>query len=127
MPVTLTTLPVNASWEINLWGRVRRQVEASSTSAQASATDIESVRLGSQAQLAQDYFQLRGLDAQSVLLDQTVEACRKTLELTQNRYNSGVAARGDVLQADTQLKTTQAQAIDVGVQTAQVRACHRPV
>jgi NodT family efflux transporter outer membrane factor (OMF) lipoprotein len=119
VPVTLTTLPVNASWEVDLWGRVRRQVEASSASAQASAADIESVRLSSQAQLAQDYFQLRSLDAQSVLLDQTVEAYRKTLELTQNRYDSGVAARGDVLQADTQLKTTQAQAIDVGVQRAQ--------
>jgi NodT family efflux transporter outer membrane factor (OMF) lipoprotein len=119
VPVTLTTLPVNASWEIDIWGRVRRQVEASRASAQASAADIENVRLSSQAQLAQDYFQLRSLDAQSVLLDQTVEAYRKTLELTQNRYDSGVAARGDVLQADTQLKTTQAQAIDVGVQRAQ--------
>ncbi len=118
-PVTLTTLPVNASWEIDLWGKVRRQVEASRASAQASAADIENVRLASQAQLAQDYFQLRSLDAQSLLLDQTVQAYKKTLTLTQNKYESGVASRGDVLQAETQLKTTQAQMVDLGVQRAQ--------
>ena len=76
--------------------------------------------LSSRAQLAQSYFQLRALDGQSRILNETVEAYRKSLELTQNRYNSGVASRGDVLQADTQLKTTQAQAIDVGVQRSQL-------
>jgi NodT family efflux transporter outer membrane factor (OMF) lipoprotein len=99
---------------------VRRSVEASRATAQAGAADLQGVLLSAQAQLAEDYFQLRSLDAQSRLLNETVEAYRKSLELTQNRYNSGVASRGDVLQAGTQLKTTQAQAIDVGVQRAQI-------
>jgi NodT family efflux transporter outer membrane factor (OMF) lipoprotein len=120
VPVSLWTLPVEATWEPDLWGRVRRSVESSRASAQASAADLQGVLLSSQAQLAEDYFQLRTLDAQSRMLNETVEAYRKSLELTQNRYRSGVASRGDVLQADTQLKTTQAQAIDVGVQRAQL-------
>ncbi len=120
VPVSLWTLPVDVTWEPDLWGRVRRGVEASRTSAQASAADLQGVLLSSQAQLAESYFQLRALDAQSRMLNETVEAYRKSLELTVNKYQSGVASRGDVLQADTQLKTTQAQAIDVGVQRAQL-------
>jgi NodT family efflux transporter outer membrane factor (OMF) lipoprotein len=108
------------SWELDLWGKVRRSVEASKATAQATAADLESTRLLVQAELAQDYFMLRGLDAQKKLLDESVDAFQKTLELTKNRYASGVASRADVLQADTQLKTTQAQAIDVGVQRAQL-------
>jgi NodT family efflux transporter outer membrane factor (OMF) lipoprotein len=113
-------LVADASWEPDLWGRVRRSVEASKTTAQATAADLESTRLLVQAELAQDYFLLRVLDGQKQLLDETVVAFQKTLELTKNRYASGVASRADVLQADTQLKTTQAQAIDVGVQRAQL-------
>jgi NodT family efflux transporter outer membrane factor (OMF) lipoprotein len=109
----------NASWEPDLWGKIRRMVEASEAGAQASAADLEAVRLSMQATLAQDYFQLRTLDAQKQLLDATVIAYQKSLELTKNRYNAGVASSADVLQAETQLKTTQAQAIDVGVQRAQ--------
>ena len=120
VPVSLLTLPVDVSWEPDLWGRVRRSVESSRAGAQASAADLQGVLLSSQTQLAESYFQLRALDAQSRILDETVEAYRKSLELTQNRYESGVASRGDVLQADTQLKTTQAQLIDVGVQRAQL-------
>ena len=120
VPVSLVTLPVDVTWEPDLWGRVRRSVEASRTSAQASAADLQGVLLSSQAQLAESYFQLRALDAQSRILNETVEAYRKSLELTVNKYQSGVVSRGDVLQADTQLKTTQAQAIDVGVQRAQL-------
>ncbi len=110
----------DASWEPDLWGRVRRTVEASKASAQATAADLETARLLVQAELAQDYFLLRVLDGQKQLLDTTVIAFQKTLELTKNRYASGVASRADVLQAETQLKTTQAQAIDVGVQRAQL-------
>ena len=110
----------NVSWEPDLWGKVRRSVEASKATVQATAADLESTRLLVQAELAQDYFILRGLDAQKKLLDETVAAFQKTLELTKNRYASGVASRADVLQADTQLKTTQAQAIDVGVQRSQL-------
>ena len=109
----------DVSWEPDIWGKVRRSVEASKASAQASAADLESTRLLMQAELAQDYFQLRTLDAQKQLLDETVIAYQKNLELTKNRYAAGVASKGDVLLADTQLKVTQAQAIDVGVQRAQ--------
>ena len=109
----------DVSWEPDLWGRVRRSVEASKASAQASAADLESTRLLIQAELAQNYLQLRTLDAQKQLLDETVIAFQKNLELTKNRYAAGVASKADVLLADTQLKVTQAQAIDVGVQRAQ--------
>jgi len=108
------------SWEPDLWGRVRRTVESGRASAQASAADLESTRLLIQAELAQDYFQLRTLDAQKQLLATTVVAFQKFLDLTKNRYAHGVASRADVLQAETQLKTTQAQAIDIGVLRAQL-------
>ena len=119
VPFSLFSLPLSGSWEPDLWGRIRRTVESSRASAQASAADLEGARLSAQTSVAQDYFQLRALDAQKALLDAAVVAYRKSLQLTQYRYASGIASRGDVLQADTQLKTTQAQAIDVGVQRAQ--------
>jgi len=114
------SLPIDVSWELDVWGRIRRTVESSEATAQASDADLEAARLSARAELAQDYFQLRSLDAQKQLLDTTTVAFQKSLDLTNNRYNSGVASRGDVLQAETQLKTTQAQAIDVGVQRAQL-------
>ncbi len=110
----------DVTWELDIWGRVRRLVESSRAGAQASAGDLETTRLSVQAELALDYFQLRTLDAQKELLDTTVIAFQKFLDLTKNRYNSGVAASADVLQAETQLKTTKAQAIDVGVQRSQL-------
>lgn len=112
--------PLTASWAIDVWGRVRRQVESSRASAQASAATLESVRLLTQAQVALNYFQLRTLDAQKKLLDETIVAYQTSLKLTQNRYASGVASRADVLQAETLLKSTQAQSIDIGVQRAQL-------
>lgn len=119
---TTTTfqLPIDISWEPDLWGRIRRTVESTRAGAQASVADREGARLSVQAELAQDYFQLEALDAERALLDATVAAYERSLELTKNRYASGVAARADVLQAETQLKTTQAQAIDLGVQRAQL-------
>jgi NodT family efflux transporter outer membrane factor (OMF) lipoprotein len=113
-------LGLDFSWELDLWGRIRRTVESNQASAQASAGDLESARLSFQAELAQDYFQLRTLDAQKQLLDATVAAFEQALELTKNQYASGVASQADVVQAETQLKSTQAQAIDVGVQRAQL-------
>ena len=110
----------DTSWELDLWGALRRGVASARASAQASAANFEVIRLSSQAQLAQDYFQLRGLDAQKQLLDATVAIYEKFLMLTNNRYKSGVASKADVLQAETQLKTTQAQEIDIGVQRAQL-------
>jgi NodT family efflux transporter outer membrane factor (OMF) lipoprotein len=112
-------MAVDASWEIDVWGRIRRLVESSEASAQASAADLENARLSARTELAQDYFQLRTLDTQKQLLDASIVEFQRSLELTNNRYASGVVSRADVLQAQTQLKTTQAQAIDVGVQRAQ--------
>jgi NodT family efflux transporter outer membrane factor (OMF) lipoprotein len=113
-------LPIDFSWEVDLWGRVRRTVEANQAGAQASQADLASVLLSAQALLAQDYFQLRTIDAQKKVLEDTIEGYQKTLDLTKNRYSAGVAARADVLQAETQLKTAQAQSIDLGVQRAQL-------
>ena len=113
-------LGLDFSWELDVWGRIRRGVESNKAAAQASAGDLEAARLSFQAELAQDYFQLRTLDAQKQLLDETVAAFEKFLRLTQDRFANGVASQADVVQAQTQLKTTQAQAIDVGVQRAQL-------
>lgn len=109
-----------ANWELDLWGRIRRQVESAEASAGASAGDLASARLSLQAQLITDYFQLRLLDVQKKLLDDTVAAFRRSLELTQNRYQVGVAAKVDVVQADAQVKSTLTQAADLGVQRAQL-------
>lgn len=108
-----------ASWEADIWGKVRRQVEAGTATSEASFADLQAMRLSMQAELALNYFQLRTLDAQKKSLDETVTAYKKALELTQNRYNAGVAAKADVVAAQTQLKSAQAQAIDVGVGRAQ--------
>jgi NodT family efflux transporter outer membrane factor (OMF) lipoprotein len=113
-------LPIVFSWEIDLWGRVRRTVEASQAGAQASQADLASALLSAQSLLAQDYFQLRTVDAQKKVLEDTIVGYRKALDLTKNRYTGGVAARADVLQAETQLKSAQAQAIDLGVLRAQL-------
>jgi NodT family efflux transporter outer membrane factor (OMF) lipoprotein len=119
-PTSVYSLPVDVAWEPDLFGRVRRSVESARATAQATAADVEGVRLSVQAEVAQDYFQLRTLDAQKEILTETVVAFRKSLELTKNRYAAGVASRADVLLSDTQLKTAQAQEIDVGVQRAQL-------
>jgi len=108
------------SWELDVWGRVRRAVEANRAGAQASAADLEAVRLSAQAELAQNYFLLRAVDAQKKLLDETIISFQKSLDLTKNRYESGVASKGDVVVAETQVKTTQAQSIDLGVQRSQL-------
>lgn len=113
-------LPLDLSWEIDLWGKIRRSVEASEAASAASADDLAGVRLSMQAALAASYFQLRALDAQKSLFDETVANYRRYLELTKNRYQSGVAAKADLLQAETQLKGTEAQALDLDVQRAQL-------
>ena len=113
-------LGANAAWEIDLWGRVRRQIEAGEASADASAADLEAVRLSLQSELAVSYFQLRVSDAQKKMFDESIAEYEKSLQLTKNRYNVGVAAKSDVIQAEAQLKSTQAQAIDLGVPRAQL-------
>src|SRR5271154_7100137 len=107
--------PIDASWEPDVWGRVRRTVEATRSEAQATAADLANVDLSLHAELALDYFQLRGLDSQQQLLDSTVESYRRALQLTDSRYKGGVASGVDVAQAQTQLETTRAQAADVAV------------
>ena len=113
-------LPLDLTWELDLWGRIRRGVEASQANAQASAADLAAATLSAQAELAGDYFQLQVLDAQKQLLDATAAVYRKSIDMTNNRYAAGIAAKSDVLQAETQLKNTEAQAIDIGVQRAQL-------
>ncbi|HLY36616.1 MAG TPA: efflux transporter outer membrane subunit, partial [Candidatus Binatia bacterium] len=114
------TLPINASWEPDVWGKIRRMVESQRASAQASAADLESARLSARATLAQDYFLLRTQDAQQHLLTATVADFEKSLQLTKNQYEAGIVSRADVLQAETLLETTRAQAVDIGVQRAQL-------
>jgi len=116
--VTLYDLPLDATYLVDVWGAVRRNVEANSATAQASFANLENIRLTFQATLAVDYFNLHGLDAQEELLRTTVASYEKFLDLTTNRYNSGIASQGDVALAKTQLDTTKAQLIDVGVARA---------
>jgi NodT family efflux transporter outer membrane factor (OMF) lipoprotein len=117
---TSYTLPFDASWEPDLWGRIRNTVSASASEAQATAADLENIRLSVEAELAFDYYELRALDRQKQLLDSTVAAYQQALELTQVRYQTGIASDEDVAQAETQLQTTQAQATDLGIQRAQL-------
>jgi NodT family efflux transporter outer membrane factor (OMF) lipoprotein len=112
-------LGVDAGWEVDVWGRVRRAVEAGRAQAQASAADVESVRLSVTAALLQNYLALRITDAQARLLEDTVAAYSRLLTLTRNRYNAGVVGKSDVVQAEAQFKSAQAQRVDLGVQRAQ--------
>jgi NodT family efflux transporter outer membrane factor (OMF) lipoprotein len=112
-------LPVTLSYQADVWGRVRKTVEASREQAQASAADLAAVNLALHADLALDYFQARSLDAEEQLLNSTVADYQRTLQLTQNRYQGGLASGLDVQQAQAQLDATRAQAIDVGVLRAQ--------
>jgi NodT family efflux transporter outer membrane factor (OMF) lipoprotein len=112
-------LPIDFSYEADVWGSVRRSVEANRAIAQATAADLQTVTLSMRAELAIDYFQLRGLDAQRELLDTTVAAYDKALQLTVARHDQGVASGSDVAQARTQLDTTRSQATDLGVARAQ--------
>ncbi len=107
------------NYELDLWGQIRKQVAQSREQAQASAAQLATVNLSMHALLAQSYFQLRGLDTQRALLATTVEAYEKTLQLTTNRFHGGVASEVDVAQARTQLETTRAAYIDVGVARSQ--------
>lgn len=107
------------TWEPDFWGRIRRTVEAAGASAQASAADLANVELSIRAELALDYFELRGLDLQKQLLDNTVADFEHAYELTRQRFQSGVATDADVALAQTQLETTRGQDIDVGVARAQ--------
>lgn len=112
------TLGANAAWEVDLWGRLSQASEGAQASAQASFDDLAAARLSAQSTLAQTYFSLRTSDAQLDLLTRSVAAYQRSLDLTQARYDGGVAARSDVLQAQTQLKSAQAQQADMAAQRA---------
>src|SRR5882757_5056766 len=113
------TVPFDVSYQADVWGRVRRTVESSREQAQASAADLATVNLSMHADLAIDYFQARSLDAEEQLLNSTVKQYEQALELTQSRYQGGLTSEVEVQQAETQLETTRALAIDVGVLRAQ--------
>jgi NodT family efflux transporter outer membrane factor (OMF) lipoprotein len=112
-------LPFDLSYQADVWGRVRKTVESAREQAQASAADLATVNLSMHADLAIDYFQARSLDAQEQLLNSTVKQYAQALELNQSRFHGGVASEVDVEQAKTQLETTKAAAIDVGVLRSQ--------
>lgn len=113
------TLPFDLSYEIDLWGRIRRSVTAAREEAQASASDLETARLSLHAEVAVDYFEVRSADAQEQLLNDTVEAYSKALELTENRFEGGAAPKSDVAQAKTQLEAARVLVTDIKVQRAQ--------
>jgi len=112
-------LPFDVSYQADVWGRVRRNVESYREQAQASAADLATVNLSMHADLAVDYFQARSLDAEEQLLNSTVKQYEQALELTESRFQGGISSEVEVEQAKTILQTTRAEAIDVGVARAQ--------
>ncbi len=113
-------LSIGGSWEPDVWGRLGRAVEGATAGAQASAADLASARLSAQGELAANYLSLRQTDAQRALLESTIAGYRRTLEITQNRYSAGIAAKTDVLQAQTQLANAQADEAGLLRQRAQL-------
>jgi NodT family efflux transporter outer membrane factor (OMF) lipoprotein len=113
-------LSLDASWEADIWGRIGRTVESGEAGLQAGAADLEAARLSIQATLAQNYFLLRAADEQKTLLERTVADYEKSLQIVRNQYAAGTATRADIAQAETQLKSAQAQAIDIRIQRAQL-------
>ncbi len=117
---TTHSLAFNASWEPDIWGAVRRSVEANNASAQASAALLALTKLSAQASLAQSYFQLRALDSDQKLLDETVVSYQNTLSITKNQYKSGIAAQVDVLQAQSQMESARALALNNKITRSQM-------
>lgn len=117
---TTYSVSLDASWELDLWGRLRRASESAQASAAASAADLAAARLSIQSELAQNYFQLRVTESAKSYLDEEIAGFQRSLTITQNQYAVGVAKRSDVLQAQTQLKSTQAQSLDLQITRAQL-------
>lgn len=107
-----------ASWDVDLWGKIRRTVESQLATAQASEADLAAARLSAQATLAIDYVDLRVADETKTLLDETVAAFQRSLTITQNQYQAGIVAKADVITAQTQFKSAQSQQLAVGVTRA---------
>jgi NodT family efflux transporter outer membrane factor (OMF) lipoprotein len=117
-PTNQFELAGTASWDIDIWGKIRRTLESNVANAQASEADLAAARLSAQATLASDYIELRIADEQKQLLDETVEAYKRSLQITQNQYDVGVVAKADVITAQTQLQGAQSQQIAIGVTRA---------
>jgi NodT family efflux transporter outer membrane factor (OMF) lipoprotein len=115
---TSNTAGVSGSWELDIWGQIRRTVESNRASAQSSAAALAAARLSAQADLATDYFELRAQDQLQKLLDDTVVAEQQSLKITESRYRFGVAARADVVSAEAQLLSSQAQQVNARIQRA---------
>jgi NodT family efflux transporter outer membrane factor (OMF) lipoprotein len=115
---TVTDLGVSGNWEIDLWGRIRRSTESDRASMQASEAALAGARLAAQAELAIDYFELRAQDQLQIILDDIVAAEKQSLKITENRYRVGVAAKADVVSAQTQLLSSQAQQVNAPLQRA---------
>ena len=107
-------------WEPDLWGEVRRQVEANEANAQAKNATMQALLLSTQALLAQNYFQLRGLDTEKQVLDNTIKTYEKILNINENRYKAGISAKTDITQAQTQLASAKAQAVDIQINRAKL-------
>jgi len=116
---TRVTLEATANWDIDVWGKVRRMIESDIDLAQASAADLANARLSAQNQLAIAYFNLRAADSLRGLLERTIVEFKRSQTITENKYEQGTVARSDVITAQTQVKTVEAQLINVGVQRAQ--------
>jgi NodT family efflux transporter outer membrane factor (OMF) lipoprotein len=110
---------LDGMWDLDVWGKVRRQIESNISAAQASAADLANAKLSAQAQLATAYFDLRAVDSLQDLLRRTVAEYKRTLTITQNQYKAGTVSRADVITAQTQVLTVEAQLINTGVQRAQ--------
>jgi NodT family efflux transporter outer membrane factor (OMF) lipoprotein len=117
-PVNEFELVGTASWDIDIWGKIRRTIESDVANAQASEADLAAARLSAQTALATDYIELRVADEQKQLLDKTVEGYKRSLEITENQYHVGVVAKADVITAQTQLGGAQSQQIAIGVTRA---------
>ena len=115
---TISSLGISGNWEIDLWGRIRRQTESDRASLQASEAALASARLAAQAELATDYFELRAQDQLQIILNDIVAAEQQSLKITENRYRVGVAAKADVVTAQTQLLSSQAQQVNAPLQRA---------
>jgi NodT family efflux transporter outer membrane factor (OMF) lipoprotein len=109
----------SASWDLDIWGKIRRTIEADVATAQASEADLAAARLSAEASLATDYFDLRVTDEEQQLLATTIDAYQRSLTITRNQYKAGIAAKADVITAETQLQAAQSQRIALGVTRAQ--------
>jgi NodT family efflux transporter outer membrane factor (OMF) lipoprotein len=116
--ITTNSVGVSANWTLDIWGQIRRTVESDKASAQSSAAALAGARLSAQGTLATDYFELRAQDQLQALLDDTVVAEQLSLKITESRYRFGVAAKADVVTAEAQLLSSQAQQINARIQRA---------